>query len=57
MMEDKNAEKFKSWAKRLECPVDEDAGYHNTFVSLSNALDIPELMSTVVQSRLDTDSP
>ena len=26
-------EKAKSWAKRLECPVDEDAGYHNTFVS------------------------
>ena len=27
------AEKIKYWAKRLECPVDEDAGYHNTFVS------------------------
>jgi nucleobase:cation symporter-1, NCS1 family len=26
------ADKVKYWAKRLECPVDEDAGYHNTFV-------------------------
>lgn len=26
------AEKAKHWAKRLECPVDQDAGYHNTFV-------------------------
>ena len=31
---EERVEKAKSWAKRLECPVDEDAGYHNTFVSL-----------------------
>jgi hypothetical protein len=32
-MNGEKAEKMKTWAKRLECPVDEDAGYHNTFVS------------------------
>lgn len=35
MTSEKGSSKLSYWAKRLECPVDENATYHNTFVSLS----------------------
>lgn len=33
MVSEKTQSKARYWAERLECPVDEDAGYRNTFVS------------------------
>jgi NCS1 family nucleobase:cation symporter-1 len=32
---------FRYWAKRFECPVDEDAGYHNTFWCNRDLIPIP----------------
>jgi hypothetical protein len=48
-------EKAQSWAKRLECPVDEDAGYHNTFVSTRsqsafNSLFIANMSSGAIET-------
>ncbi|KAK4501382.1 hypothetical protein PRZ48_007191 [Zasmidium cellare] len=34
--------KARYWAKRLECPVDEDAGYHNTFWCNRDLIPIPQ---------------
>jgi len=32
MVIEAKVEEVKYWARRVECPVDEDAGYRNTFV-------------------------
>ncbi|KAK5119841.1 hypothetical protein LTR85_007167 [Meristemomyces frigidus] len=41
MVAQEKSEKVKYWAKRLECPVDEDAGYHNTFWCNRDLIPIP----------------
>ena len=42
MLSEKTKEKTKDriwyWAKRLECPVDENANYENTYVRLSSTI-------------------
>jgi hypothetical protein len=33
MFSEGTKEKLADWGRRLECPVDEDANYENTYVS------------------------
>ncbi|KAL1303023.1 hypothetical protein AAFC00_003336 [Neodothiora populina] len=42
MLTEKTKPKVEYWAKRLECPIDEDAGYHNTFWCNRDLIPIPE---------------
>lgn len=37
-----NKSRVSYWAKRLECPVDEDANYRNTFWCNRDLIPIPE---------------
>ncbi|KAF2769732.1 NCS1 nucleoside transporter family protein [Teratosphaeria nubilosa] len=41
MVKDQTVEKTRYWAKRFECPIDEDAGYHNTFWCNRDLIPVP----------------
>ena len=50
--------KAKYWAERLDCPVDEDAGYHNTFVRPDSHVLIQRLEHSQFESgATETSSP
>ena len=38
-------EKIAYWGAKLECPVDEDANYENTYVPVSSALEFSQVLT------------